>query len=222
MTVRSYGIGAGEEVEECVVSGLLEIVARSNAAAAADDDDDDDECNGICIWEAEQANLAETGRSYSQPADGLGAAVSSRLQHASQAGVTLALRQTGGHVLADQTKRVCGWRVPCCDPAHAMAQSRFPRPSSSIHPSSTSTSTSTRQGRARPGAGSDDESLVRSGEADQCPRPALHAGRTLQSERHWLCASTAPCRPPSSANPGWAVTGPVTVISQNTVCSISI
>ncbi|XP_014552124.1 hypothetical protein COCVIDRAFT_41655 [Bipolaris victoriae FI3] len=78
------------------------------------------------------------------------------------------------------------------------------------------TSTSTRQGRARPGAGSDDESLVRSGEADQCPRPALHAGRTLQSERHWLCASTAPCRPPSSANPGWAVTGPVTVISQNT------
>ena len=36
----------------------------------------------------------------------------SRLQHANKDYVTLALRHTGAHVLANQTKRVCGWRVP--------------------------------------------------------------------------------------------------------------
>jgi hypothetical protein len=36
----------------------------------------------------------------------------SRLQHANKASVTLPLRHTAAHMLANQTKRVCGWRVP--------------------------------------------------------------------------------------------------------------
>ena len=48
----------------------------------------------------------------------------SRLQDAQADGVTLALRQTGGHVLADQTKRVCGWRVPGLGLAYASASAR--------------------------------------------------------------------------------------------------
>ena len=49
------------------------------------------------------------------------------------------------------------------------------------------------------------------------PSASVYAGRTLQSEREEsrpLAMRIHGSVSPSSANPGWAVTGPVTVISQ--------